>query len=116
MFFSMQTKVYLALGSTDMRKAINGLSIFVEERLEMDPFSSSLFVFCNRRRNMVKVLYWDRNGFCLWQKRLEKHRFIWPEIPDDVMEIDHRGLGWILEGLDMFRIEAHGRLSYSTLL
>ena len=116
MFIPSQTKVYLALGSTDMRKAINGLSIFVEERLEMDPFSGHLFVFCNRRRTMVKILYWDRNGFCLWQKRLEKHRFIWPEKADEVIEIDHRSLNWILEGLDIYRVKAHERLSYSTLI
>ena len=116
MFIPTQTKVYLALGSTDMRKAINGLSIFVEDKLEMDPFSGHLFVFCNRRRNMIKILYWDRNGFCLWHKRLEKHRFIWPENYDDVMEIDHRNLSWLIEGLDMNRIKAHERLNYATLL
>lgn len=116
MFIPTQTKVYLALGSTDMRKAINGLSIFVEDKLEMDPFSGHLFVFCNKRRNMIKILYWDRNGFCLWHKRLEKHRFIWPKDFDDVIEIDHRHLGWLLEGLDMGRIKAHGQLNYATLL
>lgn len=116
MFIPIQTKVYLALGSTDMRKAINGLSIFVEDRLELDPFSGHLFVFCNRRRSMVKILYWDRNGFCLWQKRLEKDRFVWPEFPHDLMEIDQRNLSWLLEGLDMRHVKAHGRLSYTTLV
>ena len=115
MFIPSHTKVYLALGSTDMRKAINGLSIFVEDKLEMDPFSGHLFVFCNSRRNMVKILYWDRNGFCLWQKRLEKHRFVWPQVFDDAMEIDHRSLSWLLEGLDMCRVKAHEQLNYTTL-
>ena len=72
-------RVYLAMGHTDMRKAINGLSVLVESRMQLDPFSGSLFVFTNRRRNILKVLYWHRNGFCLWQKRLEKHRFRWPD-------------------------------------
>lgn len=67
-------RVYLALGNTDMRKAINGLSVLVEGNLSLNPFSGHLFVFTNRRRNILKILYWDRNGFCLWQKRLEKHR------------------------------------------
>lgn len=58
-------KVFLAVGSIDMRKSINGLSILVAEHLEMDPFSGHLFAFCNRTRNIVKILYWDRNGFCL---------------------------------------------------
>lgn len=72
-------KVYIATGSTDMRKAINGLSILVESRMELAPFSGNLFVFSNRRRDMIKILYWDQNGFCLWQKRLEQERFRWPE-------------------------------------
>jgi transposase len=78
MFLPLQTKVYLAVGRTDMRKSINGLSILVDEVLEMNPFSGHLFAFSNRRRNMIKILYWCRNGFCLWQKRLEKDRFRWP--------------------------------------
>ena len=84
-------KVYLAPGYTDMRKAINGLSILVDG-LDLDPFSGHLFVFCNRRQTMLKILYWDRNGFCLWQKRLEKDRFSWPQSTDRVQEIDHRSL------------------------
>ncbi len=71
-------RVFLALGSTDMRKSINALSILVEAVLELDPFSGHLFVFSNRRHTMLKVLYWDRNGFCLFLKRLEKHHFKWP--------------------------------------
>ena len=55
--------VYLALGSTDMRKAINGLSILVEQAMGLNPFSGDLFVFCNRRQNIIKILYWDENGF-----------------------------------------------------
>lgn len=109
-------KVYLAIGNTDMRKAINGLSILVEDSLSLDPFSGSLFVFTNRRRNILKVLYWDRNGFCLWQKRLEKHRFRWPEPGCEVVEIEGQELFFLLEGLDLSRIEGHGRLSYTTVI
>ena len=58
-------RVYLAVGVTDMRKSINGLSILVQDQLDLDPLSGHLFVFCNRRRDMVKVLYWDRNGLVL---------------------------------------------------
>lgn len=112
---SSESKVYLGLGSTDMRKSINSLSILVESTFEFDPFSSHFFVFCNRRRNMVKVLYWDRNGFCLWHKRLEKHRFIWPGNHSEMLEIDQRQLSWLLDGLDVFNVHAHGSLKYSTL-
>jgi len=73
-----KVKVFLRLGVTDMRKSINGLSMIVQGELELDPFTGHLFVFCNRRQNILKVLYWDNNGFCLWQKRLEEHQFKWP--------------------------------------
>ena len=108
-------KVYLAIGNTDMRKSINGLSILVEGNMDLDPFSGHLFVFCNRRRNILKVLYWDRNGFCLWHKRLEKHRFRWPELESDVIKIDHRELMWLIDGLEIEQKDAHGMLSYSVL-
>jgi transposase len=109
-------KVYLAVGVTDMRKAINGLSIIAEEQMELDPFSGHLFGFCNRKRDIVKVLYWSRNGFCLWQKRLEKDRFRWPESEEDVLGIESRELSWLIDGLSIAQNEAHGRLSYSTVL
>lgn len=77
MILPSSTRAYLVLGSTDLRKAINGLSLLVTDIPEMDVFSGQLFVFCNKSRTLIKILYWDRNGFCLWQKRLEKHRFFW---------------------------------------
>ena len=67
--------IFIRPGVTDMRKAINGLSIIATEQMEKDPLSGALFLFCNRYRRIMKALYWDRNGFCLWQKKLEKHRF-----------------------------------------
>ena len=106
-------RVFLALGSTDMRKAINGLSILVEQHLFRDPFSGDLFVFCNRRRNMVKVLYWEKNGFCLWHKRLEKHKFQWPDSAEEVVMVGPRELEWLLDGLDF--TSAHQRLFYSAV-
>ena len=116
MVLAQHTRVYLALGSTDMRKAINGLSILVEGVLELDPFSGHLFVFCNKSRSTLKILYWQRNGFCLFQKRLEKERFRWPETKEQVMEIDLRDLSFLLEGLDLTALRPHRELHYSTLL
>ena len=72
------TRVYLARGPTDMRCQIDGLAARVEDVLRQDPFSSHLFVFCNRSRDKIKVLVWYRNGFWLWYRRLEKQRFWWP--------------------------------------
>ncbi|MCB9399442.1 MAG: IS66 family insertion sequence element accessory protein TnpB [Acidobacteria bacterium] len=103
-------KVYLALGNTDMRKSINGLSILVEGQLGKNLFSGDLFVFCNRLRDRIKILYWDQNGFCLWLKRLEEHRFRWPETEAEVLEIDQRALAWLLAGLDVS--QAHEKLYY----
>ena len=108
-------RVYLAAGSTDMRKQINSLSILVQERMELDPFSGSVFVFCNRRRSTVKALYWDRNGFCLWQKRLERDRFRWPETREEVMQISPRELRWLLDGLSLMQSGAHNQLQYASV-
>ncbi|MDA3809026.1 MAG: IS66 family insertion sequence element accessory protein TnpB [Spirochaetaceae bacterium] len=71
--------IYVKPGATDMRKQINGLSVIVQEELEKGPFSGSLFLFCNKTRKLLKILYWDRNGFCLWLKRLEKDKDPWPQ-------------------------------------
>ena len=73
-----EARVLVRPGATDMRKQINGLALIVQEQMEMDPFQDALFVFCNGQRRILKALYWDRTGFCLWMKRLEKHRFPWP--------------------------------------
>ena len=110
---SAKTKVYLALGATDMRKAINGLSMLAQGTLELDPFSGHLFVFCNRRCKIIKILYWDRNGFCLWHKRLEEHRFKWPESEQEIMAIDQGSLKWLLYGLDI--ADAHKTLYYQVV-
>jgi transposase len=108
-------KVYLATGVTDLRKSINGLSMLVADYLELDAFSGHLFAFCNRKRDMIKVLYWDRNGFCLWQKRLEKDRFVWPDTEEDILAIEVRELNWLVDGLSLQQPEAYGRLEYSII-
>ena len=107
------TKVFLALGATDMRKAINGLSVIVSEQMQQDLFSGSLFVFCNRQQTILKILYWDKNGFCLWQKRLEKDRFKWPRTPAEVVRITNQELSWLIAGLNIG--QAHKPLKYSMI-
>ena len=109
---SSNVKVYLVLGHTDMRKAVNGLSAMVSERIGLDPLSGHLFVFCNRSKDIIKVLYWDRNGFCLWYKRLERGRFRWPSCMDEVMELSSRELSWLLSGLEVRQPGAHRELQY----
>ena len=97
------TRVYIALGATDMRKSINGLSLLVEDQ----------FAFCNRKRDLVKILYWQENGFCVWLKRLEEDIFRWPESEKEVLEVNQVALEWLLHGLDLN--QAHQRLSYSSV-
>ena len=104
-------QVYVKPGGTDMRKAINGLSIIAQQEMELDPLSGSLFLFCNRTRRLLKALYWDRNGFCLWQKRLEKHRFPWPETEQTAREISEDQFRQVLDGIDFWH--AHEELKYS---
>lgn len=108
-----QVKIFVRPGVTDFRKQINGLSVMVEEELAGDPFSGSLFLFSNRRRTHLKILYWQRNGFCLWLKRLEKDRFPWPRSEEAAREITVEELTMLLDGIDFWR--AHRELDYSRL-
>ena len=93
-------RVYLALGRTDMRKGMPGLSFLVQEVLRHDPFSGALFVFRGSRGDLVKVLYWDGQGFCLFAKRLERGRFVWPRTEGGVAHLSAAQLGMLLEGMD----------------
>lgn len=104
-------KIYIRPGFTDLRKAINGLSICIQEEMDLDPFSRSLFLFCNRQKKILKALYWDSNGFCLWQKKLEKHRFPWPDTEQAVQEISQENLALLLKGIDFWK--AHQPLNYT---
>jgi len=106
-----EVRIFIQPGITDMRKQINGLSIFVEEEIKEDPMSGHLYMFCNKNRKRLKILYWDRNGFCMWQKRLEQDRFPWPKNRDEVFEIKREELFMLLDGIDFFN--AYKRLKFS---
>ena len=93
-------KVHLALGHTDMRKGLDGLATLIQEHLKRDPFSGHLFVFRGRRADRIKVLWWDGTGLCLYAKRLERGRFVWPFSGDGVVTITPAQLGYLLEGID----------------
>jgi transposase len=100
--------VYLAMGSTDLRKSIDGLSILVQESFNLDPFSRSLFVFCNKKRDKIKILEWDLNGFWLHYKRLEKGAFKWPVNSDSkTLLVSDREFRWLLDGLSIHQKSAH---------
>ena len=113
MMASEGKQVFIAVGAIDMRKSINGLSLLVEEEFDLDLFSGSFFAFCNRKRDMVKILYWSSNGFCVWLKRLEEDVFRWPDSSDEVVEVNARALEWLLHGLDFQ--QAHKQLDYCSV-
>ena len=106
-------EVYLYRDLVDFRKSIHGLSALVEMEPGLQLFSQTLFVFTNRRRDKLKVLYWHRNGFCLWLKRLEKDRFPWWQ-PDGNSSCTIRSeeLEWLLDGIDIWKIKPHKSLNY----
>lgn len=110
-------RVHLCREAVDFRKQMRGLSVLVQEELELDPFSLHVFAFCNRRRDHVRLLYWERNGFALWQKKLEQDRFPWPrKLDEEVIELSGRDLNWLLDGLDVFAMRPHGELLYESVL
>ncbi len=104
-------RYFIRPGKTDLRKGVNGLSLQIQNVMQNDPFSKSLFLFCNGQQKLLKIVYWDRNGFCLWQKRLEKNKFPWPETEEEAREIRFEELKMLLDGIDFFN--AHKELSYS---
>ena len=109
--FDEGLKVYLHRAPVDFRLSINGLAALVKESLGLDPFATCVYAFRNRRRNRVKVLGWDRNGFWLLLKRLEEDRFIWPseaEVPTLTVEQLH----WLLEGIDIGVVRRHPQRLY----
>jgi transposase len=99
---STAVPIYLYRGICDMRKSFDGLCGLIRSELDMDPLSGSLFVFVNRNRRMVKLLYWDRDGLALWYKRLEQGRFI---VPQKDGAIERRDLTMLLEGIVPEKIE-----------
>ena len=94
------TRVWLAAGLTDMRRGFDGLAALVQGALTQDPFSGHVFVFRGRRGDIVKVLWWDGQGLCLFAKRLEKGRFIWPQADSGSVALSPAQLSMLLEGID----------------
>ena len=94
------TKIWLAAGVTDMRRGFDGLSAQVQTVLEQQPFSGHVFVFRGRRGDIVKLLWFDGDGLCLFTKRLEKGRFIWPQASKGSVSLTRAQLSMLLEGID----------------
>ena len=108
--------VYLHRDYVDFRKQINGLSLIVSEQMQLDVFARCVFVFCNKRRDKLKVLYWDQTGFCLWHKRLEQDKFRWPRCDTSAIIVwNCEQLQWLLRGFDVSRITPHKALKYKQI-
>lgn len=111
-------QVYLYAGIVDMRKSIDGLASLVEQEMQLNAMNETLFVFCNRQRDKIKLLYWERNGFVLWYKRLEKQRFKWLKPQpnqSDAICITGYELNLLLDGLDIFNNKPHEALFYQNV-
>jgi transposase len=109
-----KVKILLKPGSIDFRKQINGLAAMVSEELKENVFSGTLFMFCNKDRTRIKILYWDKNGFCLWMKRLERDKFPWPSNEKETRKLTLNEFKMLLDGIDFFR--AHKKLEYESVL
>ena len=105
--FSGVPDVFLYRDFVDFRKSINGLSLIVEQQMVLSPLTGSVFVFCNKGRDKLKVLYWDKTGFALWYKRLEKDKFKWPKkLNNTSLNLTEQQLHWLFDGFDVLGHQA----------
>ena len=103
-------RIFIRPGITDLRKAVNGLTGIIEQQMAGEPLSGNVYLFCNRERKLLKAIYWDRNGFWLNQKRLEKDKFPWPQTNEAARELKSEELKMLLKGIDFFK--AHKALYF----
>lgn len=108
--------MYFYSGIVDFRKSIGGLSAIVEKEMNLNLFSDSLFIFISKNRTKIKLLYWDKTGFALWQKTLEEENFKIPKIRNnEIINLNSKDLERLLEGFDIFKIKPHKMLNYSRI-
>ena len=105
--------IYFYRTPVDFRKAIDGLSAYVQSVMGKDPFDKSLYVFISKRRNKVKILYYERCGFVLWYKRLDEEKFHWPNADDNVITLSTQQINWLLDGFNLNAMTPHAEKRYS---
>ena len=105
-----KVRIFIRPGATDLRKAVNGLALVVEQEMGGEVFSGDVYLFCNQERKLVKALWWDRTGFWLSQKRLEQEKYPWPSSTEGVKELSREELLMLLNGIDFFK--AHKPVYY----
>ena len=106
--------VYLYRDPIDFRKSYNGLAALVEQELGHDPFSGHLYVFTNKRKNKIKLLFWETNGFVLYYKALQEERFKWPKRVDELVTLNGQQINWLLDGYDINLMKPHKKLEYES--
>jgi len=109
--FTGSDKVYIACGYTDLRRGIDGLAALVRQEFDLDPFTNTLIRFCGRRRDRIKVLYWEGNGFVLLYMRLESGSFQWPRKESEARSLMPQQYCWLMEGLSVDQPKAHKPVS-----
>jgi len=109
-----KVRIFLRTGTTDLRKAANGLTAIVQETMKQDPFSGNVYLFCNSDRKLLKAVYWDKTGFWLSQKRLEQNKFPWPQDETKARELSAQELQMLLAGIDFFK--AHKEVFYKSVI
>jgi transposase len=97
--FTGAEHIYIACGYTDLRKSIDGLALMVQKNYDLDPYGNSLFLFCGKRNDRIKVLYWEGDGFVLLYKRLERGKFQWPRTKEQALAVSTQQFRWLMEGL-----------------
>lgn len=109
-------QIYLFRPFIDMRKQIQGLAVLVEAEMQRSPFDNSLYIFCNRRRDLIKCLYWDQTGFAMWVKRLDQEKFAWPKkLADEVIVLGTQEIAWLLGGYDVWKMKSHKPVHFSKI-
>ena len=105
--FTGADRIFIACGYTDLRRGIDGLASIVQTQFQLDPFTNTLFLFCGRRQDRIKALYWEGNGFLLLYKRLESGTFQWPRNGAEARELTPQQYRWLMEGLSIDQPKAH---------
>lgn len=109
-------EIILCVSPIDFRKGIRGLSVLIESGFGLDVFSVTLFIFTNKSKDAVKMLYWDKTGFAMWHKILDRERFKWPKKSEHkTIQLSSQELYWLLEGIDLSKIKKHNTLTYSSV-
>ena len=114
--FNCSCPIYIACGYTDLRRGIDGLASIVQSQFQLDPFQKMLFLFCGRRQDRIKGLYWEGDGFLLLYKRLENGAFQWPRNKDEVRQLTPQQYRWLMEGLKTEQPKANKAVSGLSIL